>query len=239
VRAAKKVVVAIYPTKKSQSPMEMLKQFGSRVWTFPEILLAPKDQDGISIYGHEVEPWRITFTQFARDIWSDSLESRQLVDHFQGNLQMGHLELAIAGLKCFYSRDLGVRYPGDKAYALMGLLRLRPPVNPGETVFQAFARMSPLNHADSLLERLICVQPTTPNQQWYNVSDAYDAKLWDIYTTCQISGVGHADSDMDKDQKTQVNDTVIVDGMRGEASSLSLLVTSLKVLTIQVTSSDN
>jgi hypothetical protein len=74
--------------------------------------------------------------------------------------------------------------------------------------------MSLLNHADYLLERLICVQPVTPDQDWYDVSDAYDAKLWDIYPTCQISGVGHADSNMDDDLKAQVNDTVIVDGMR-------------------------
>jgi hypothetical protein len=140
VRAAKKVVVAIYPSRKGQTPMDMLKQFGTRVWTFPEILLAPKDQDGILVYGHEVDAWRITFTQFARDVWADSLESRQLVDHFQGSLQMSHLELATTGLKCFYGRQLGIEYPGDKAYALMGLLRLRPPINPGETAFQAFAR---------------------------------------------------------------------------------------------------
>jgi hypothetical protein len=74
--------------------------------------------------------------------------------------------------------------------------------------------MSLLNHADSLLERLICVQPVSPDQEWYDVSDAYDAKLWDIYPRCQISGVGHADSNMPEDLKTSVNDTVIVDGMR-------------------------
>lgn len=73
--------------------------------------------------------------------------------------------------------------------------------------------MSLLNHADSLLERLICVQPVTPDQEWYDVSDAYDAKLWDIYPSCQISGVGHADSNMATDLKAAVNDTVIVDGM--------------------------
>lgn len=74
--------------------------------------------------------------------------------------------------------------------------------------------MSLLNHADSLLERLICVQPLTPDQEWYDVSDAYDAKLWDIYPGCQISGVGHADNNMGDDLKLAVNDTVIVDGMQ-------------------------
>lgn len=118
----------------------MLKQFGTRVWTFPEILLAPKDQNGIHIYSHGVDAWRITFNQFSRDVWLDSLESRQLTDHFQGSLQLSHLELAVVGLKCFYSRQLGIQWAGDKAYALMGLLRLRPPINPGETAFQAFAR---------------------------------------------------------------------------------------------------
>lgn len=141
VRASKRVVVAIGPTPTAQTPTAMLKQFGTRVWTFPEILLAPKDQNGIHVYAHGQGVWRITFNQFARDVWSDSLESRQLIDHFQGNLPLSHLELAIVGLKCFYSRQLGIQWAGDKAYALMGLLRLRPPINPGETAFQAFARL--------------------------------------------------------------------------------------------------
>jgi hypothetical protein len=120
--------------------MAMLKEFGSRVWTFPEILLAPKDQDGLLIYAQDEIPLRLTLKQFVRDVWDDSIDSRQLIDHFQGSLQLSRIELATIGLKCLYSRGLGGAYPGDQAYALMGLLRLRPPINPGETAFQAFAR---------------------------------------------------------------------------------------------------
>jgi hypothetical protein len=78
--------------------------------------------------------------QIVRDIWSDSDNSRQLVEHFQGSLELSRLELSVIALKSFYSRDLGVKYPGDREYALMGLLRQRPAVDPTHTEFEAFAR---------------------------------------------------------------------------------------------------
>lgn len=59
-----------------------------------------------------------------------------------------------------------------------------------------------MNDSDLLLERLICTLPKSPNQPWYDMSDSYDSSLWDIYPTCQVSGVGHDDS-------------VIIDGAYG------------------------
>src|ERR1700761_8644928 len=47
------------------------------------------------------------------------------------------------------------------------------------------------------------------------MDDAHHARLWDIYPSCQIAGIGHADCQIDDDVKWQVQDTVIVDGMKG------------------------
>jgi hypothetical protein len=109
--------------------------------------------------------------------------------------------------------------PGDYSYALMGLLRVRPQIDPTDSAFQAFARyvsqerqshlallttcsLSLANGSDQLLERLICVLPKTPDQPWHSMDDAYNAKLWDILPQdVGIAGVGE-------------DDTIILDGCR-------------------------
>jgi hypothetical protein len=84
----------------------------------------------------------------------------------------------------------------------MGLLRMRPKIDPTDTSFQAFARLSLANDSDMLLERLMCILPQQTAQHWSSVSDAFGVNLWDIYPTCQIAGVCE-------------NDTVLVDGAFG------------------------
>ena len=76
----------------------------------------------------------------------------------------------------------------------MGLLRLRPNVDSTDSAFQAFARLSLANDSDMLLERLICTLPKSPEQDWSNMEDAWDVKLWDIYPKCQVAGVGQDDT---------------------------------------------
>src|ERR1700761_6715858 len=83
----------------------------------------------------------------------------------------------------------------------MGLLRVRPQVDPSDTAFQAFARLSLANDNNMLLERLMCTLPNSPEQHWSDMSDAWKVNLWDIYPKCQVAGVGY-------------NDTVIIDGLR-------------------------
>jgi hypothetical protein len=158
--------------------------------------------------------------QIMRDVWTDAEASRQLVEHFQGNLILSRLELSVIALRSFYSRNRGFKYPGDREYALMGLLRQRVPVNPDHTEFEAFASLSLLADSDSLLERLFCIQPKSRNQRWDEMDDAYGAKLWDIYPSCQISGVGHGHPSQSKDQiqvamNDQLRNTVIIDGLFG------------------------
>jgi hypothetical protein len=52
------------------------------------------------------------------------------------------------------------------------------------------------------MERLICLLPKNPDEEWERMSDQYKSSLWDIYPETQVCGVGE-------------NDTVIVDGARG------------------------
>jgi hypothetical protein len=173
----------------------MLRQFGTRLWTFPEVLLAPA-HNPLMIYcrGNDIAPFPLDKNQFAAKVWSDAPRSRQLIDHYEGSLILSRLELVTLALKCLQSRDTWQYLPGDHAYALMGLLRIRPNVDSTDSGFQAFARLSLVNDSDRLLERLIAVQPANPSQPWHTMNDAYSAKLWDIEPRIQIAGIGEDDT---------------------------------------------
>ena len=183
----------------------LLKQWGSRVWTLPEVLLSPNDKK-VLVYarGADVtQPLRIDKKNFT-NIWADAPISRELIDHFEGTLILSQLELQTIALSCFHSRQKGYYLKGDMAYALMGLMRKRPLVVRSDSAFQAFARLSLANDNDLLLERLLCILPQTPDQPWYNMGDQWDVALWDIYPKTQICGIGDSD-------------TVILDGARAAA----------------------
>jgi hypothetical protein len=111
----------------------------------------------------------------------------------------------------------------------MGLLRQRPNVDGSDTAFQAFARLSLANDSDKLLERMICllpkrqrlvgahddterpgtntvdVNPSTVQKEnmerheFANMTDFWDAQLWDIDPICQICAIAE-------------DDTVVIDG---------------------------
>ncbi|KAH7392944.1 hypothetical protein BKA66DRAFT_567670 [Pyrenochaeta sp. MPI-SDFR-AT-0127] len=176
----------------------MLQQWGRRIWTFPEILLAPAGKD-IKVYmrGSDLmNPLLVAKNQFAAKVWKDDAHvARQLIDHYEGNMILSQLELVTLALECLHRRETTQYLPGDHSYALMGLLRVRPQIDPTDTAFQAFARLSLANGSDQLLERLICVLPKDPNQPWHSMDDAYQAKLWDILPQdVGIAGVGEDDS---------------------------------------------
>jgi len=119
--------------------LALLQQFGERVWTLPELLLAPQTDNIFHVYSQKGTMF-FTRYQMVRDIWTDAETSRQLVEHFQGSLELSRLELSVIALKSFYSRERGFRYAGDREYALMGLLRQRCIINPDYTEFEAFAK---------------------------------------------------------------------------------------------------
>ncbi|KAJ4101004.1 hypothetical protein NW769_010663 [Fusarium oxysporum] len=183
----------------------LLREWGSRMWTFPEVLLSPGRT--ISVYtrdGNLQSPLVVAKNQFAALVWTymDSDVARHLIDHYLGSISLSRLEQAVLALKCLYSRHTTEYLPGDQAYALMGLLRLRPQVDRTDTAFQAFSRLSLANDSDRLLERYICTLPRDKDQPWYDMEDAYESSLWDITPYCQVAGIAD-------------NDTIIIDGAWG------------------------
>jgi len=212
MRGAHSLIIAIGPSRTRKmddvnSQEEMLRIWGERMWTLPEALLCSNEHP-IKVYtrGRDThEPaWSISKKHFAAVVWDDPLVSRQLVDHFLNSLELSRLELVTISLKCLSRRKTHRKFNGDVSYALMGLVRRRPVVEPRDSEFMAFARLSLANDSDCLLERLVCTQPKTPLGDWDDMDDAWDAKLWDIIPHCQVAGIGPGD-------------TVILDGAFGAA----------------------
>ena len=219
IRGAQSLVIAVTAPANNRyeinTPDLMLQQWGSRVWTFPEVLLAPAGEM-IKVYVRDSDlsqPILVAKNQFAAQVWHDDAHvARQLIDHYEGNLILSQLELVTLALECLHKRQTGEYLPGDHSYALMGLLRVRPQIDRTDSAFQAFARyvkqqvhshilsliphsLSLANGSDQLLERLICMLPKTPDQPWHSMDDAYNAKLWDILPQdVGIAGVGEDDS---------------------------------------------
>ncbi|KAL3422677.1 3-hydroxyisobutyrate dehydrogenase protein [Phlyctema vagabunda] len=206
MRGADAMVIAVGRSSK-EAPMnstgDMLRHWGSRMWTFPEVLLSPSKEIKVYTRGSDLaNPLIMPKKKFAAEVWADAQVARQLIDHYAGSLGLSRLELVTLALTCLTTRGTTQYLLGDHSYALMGLLRLRPKVDHTDTAFQAFSRLSLMNDSDLLLERLICTLPRDANQPWYVMDDAYGSQLWDIYPTCQVAGVGD-------------DDTVIIDGAYG------------------------
>jgi hypothetical protein len=144
MRGAKAMAIAVGAPSKSSSgttTTELLKHWGRRMWTFPEVLLSQNNE--VRVYARKGQldaPLVIPKSQFAAQVWADATVSRQLVDHFEGSLGLSRLELVTLALQCLTSRQTVQYLPGDHSYALMGLMRLRPKVDRTDTAFQAFAR---------------------------------------------------------------------------------------------------
>ncbi|KAK0636050.1 hypothetical protein B0T17DRAFT_587350 [Bombardia bombarda] len=208
LRGAQKMIIAVGQGNNSMVKADtdaLLRHWGSRMWTFPEVLLSPGRSIAVYTHGGNLNaPLVVSKNQFAARVWatSDADVSRQLTDHYVGNLSLSRLELAVLALKCLYSRQTTTYLDGDQAYALMGLLRLRPQIDRTDSQFQAFARLSLANDSDMLLERYICTLPLSRTQPWYDMEDAYQSHLWDITPSCQVAAIC-------------ANDTVVLDGAYG------------------------
>ena len=207
VRGARSLIIAVSNAKNEDAGLDKvaLRQWGTRVWTLPEVLLIPSNSD-IHVYARNADinaPMTVHKRNFAT-LWEDAPISRELIDHYEGNLKLSSLELVTIALRCLHNRQKGSYLQGDIAYALMGLLRRRPTIVKTDTAFQAFARLSLANDNDLLLERLICLLPSTPSQPWYEMEDQWGVSLWDVIPTTQVCGIA------DKD-------TVIIDGAHAAA----------------------
>ncbi|MCJ1465048.1 hypothetical protein MMC07_003664 [Pseudocyphellaria aurata] len=208
VRGAFSLVIVVADsaslTATQTEPHDPLRQWGTRVWTLPELLLSP-EQDDIMVYttGPDLElrePDQHNRRNFPR-LWDDYNAVGQLIDHYESSVILSPLELMTTALHCLQNRQTQQYLDGDLSYALMGLLRQRPNVRPSDSAFQAFARLSLANDSNLLLERLICLLPTSAYEPWHSLQDHWGASLWDIYPKTQVCGIGE-------------NDSVVLDGAR-------------------------
>ncbi|KAI0535012.1 hypothetical protein GGR58DRAFT_480701 [Xylaria digitata] len=204
VRAAHSLVILLGPPHDTRLPgkahqhsynpaaMEQwLQEWGTRLWTLPEILICSSERRvKLYVVGGPNPPEEIAKRNIAaRSVWPDAKLVRQLIDHYESSIHLTPLELVSIALECFSWRQTDKFNNGDISYALMGLLRRRPSVDKSDTSFEAFARLSLANDSDKLLERLICMQPIGRDAPWHQIRDAWGARLWDIEPHCQVAGI--------------------------------------------------
>ncbi|KAK2624599.1 hypothetical protein QTJ16_005792 [Diplocarpon rosae] len=180
------------------------QEWGSRMWTLPEALLAPGDSiywctptsDGFKLTS-------IKKVEMTGSIWEDPARSsddgptRLLAEHFSGLLTLSRLEILSNAIAAFSDRSLNDYQAfarADVAYALMGLLHNRIEKDADDTLFQAIARLSLANDSDQLIERMVCLFPD-PNCsrsafEQLALPDLYHTHLWDITPLCEVVGVG-------------------------------------------------
>lgn len=215
VRGAEALVVIVGESNSEQPSKcdeSLLEDWGERMWTWPEGILAKPGKD-ILVYTRSKNyqmPMRIPRMEFPAKAWPrDRDRAIQLIDHYENNLALTRLELVVLALECLQRRAKSGTtpfFPGDMSYALMGLLRQRPDIDRKDSAFQAFARLSLANDSDKLLERMICILPKDLDEYtgddkhyWAAIDDYWNVRLWDIDPYCQIAGIGNGD-------------TVVIDG---------------------------
>jgi hypothetical protein len=104
-----------------------------------------------------------------RAYWDDGLLIRQLVDHFEANLQMTQTELLTIGLQSLMDRQTKPFMPAHQIYALMTLTHRRPLPRKKQSLFEAFAELSLMNDSNMILERLVCMLPPRRGEQWHEI----------------------------------------------------------------------
>jgi hypothetical protein len=198
-------VVVMLKSDKNKLKME----WGSRMWTLPEALLAPGD----SIYfctptddSFKIQSMRKV--EMTGSIWEDPVvdgeeggPTRLLAEHFTGLLTLSRLEIlsnGIAALGDRFTDNYQAYAKADVAYALMGLLNYRIEKESSDTLFQSIARLSLANDSDRLIERMICLfpDPHTPSSAFQKLArpDLFQTHLWDIQPECQVVGVADEDN---------------------------------------------
>jgi hypothetical protein len=112
VRGAHSLAIIVGPGPKDPKNPDMtpLQQFGMRLWTLPEILLSTPHQPIQVWHRGNPTPLKLSKTQLAPQVWIDVHRTRQLVDHYEGNLALSRLELVIIALKSLFARETAETY---------------------------------------------------------------------------------------------------------------------------------
>lgn len=234
VRAAHSMIIAISPPASDkvaallrtdrqasgaepQATTKWLRHWGSRLWTLPELLLCPGEHR-VQLYalGSGSGPVAaLAKRNFAERAWDDAALVQELLHHYEGSAILSGMRLLETALACFARRGTHSFSPGDVAYALMGLLPTgqRPVVHPGDSGFEAFARLSLASDAGAFLSRMVCLLPPPPQHHydvapaWYeNVKDTWGARVRDVHPNSRVVGIA-----------ADVRDTLLLDGVPGAA----------------------
>lgn len=199
VRAAHSMIIAIGPSTEDKiasilnsrdleafSPNKVtpwLQQWGSRLWTLPELLLCPNEHR-IQLYiaSDTSEPMRMAKRNFAERAWEDAIVVQELVHHFEGSATLTTTQLMEAAFECFSRRQTDQFSQGDITYAIMGLFsrRHRPTVDKGDSGLQAFAKLAFKNDCGAFLSRVICFDPP-PSGPWYSSVDLRGRQLIEVH----------------------------------------------------------
>jgi hypothetical protein len=90
IRGAQSLVIAVGQPPNDTHDISttdiMLQQWGDRIWTFPEILLAPAGKD-IKVYlrgGDVMQPLGVPKNQFAARVWKEDAHVARQVSSYLG-----------------------------------------------------------------------------------------------------------------------------------------------------------
>ncbi|CAG9988850.1 unnamed protein product [Clonostachys byssicola] len=180
------------PLGSTEHATTWLRQWGSRLWTLPELLLCPSEYR-IKLYVADdmSEPKSLAKRNFAERAWDDAESVKELVNHYEGSAILPPTQLISIALECFARRKTDQFSQGDIAYAVMGLFPYsqRPVVNQTDSGFRAFARLALAVEGSSLLSRLFCVAPAQPEAQWSDATDYWGVKLNNFRPGCDAVDV--------------------------------------------------
>lgn len=109
VRGAQSLVIVVGPGPRDPAGQatiqSMLQHWGGRLWTLPEALLITPHRP-ITVYCRGFKKTLVLpKNKFAAMVWKDSTTTRQLMDHYEGNLTLSRLELQSIAIKCLFARD--------------------------------------------------------------------------------------------------------------------------------------
>ncbi|KAJ4999571.1 hypothetical protein K4K48_003928 [Colletotrichum sp. SAR 10_66] len=195
VRGSAQVAV-IYPGDSSSS--ESKTEWGKRMWTFVEGLLAPGNSILFSPRDYDREKFSdgppvesLYKVEMTASYWSENdaraaheggSSARLLAEYFSGQVVLSILEVLPLIFDALNSRNTGNQNSlSDMGYAAMGLLRFRVGRKPGSTdsptLFQTLSHLSLKNDSDKIIDRMISLLPQ-PRLPGSVPSDASTHIIW-------------------------------------------------------------
>ncbi|CAG9974886.1 unnamed protein product [Clonostachys byssicola] len=216
VRAAHSMIIAIGPSAEDKVKNELrsddsgsskifntehssqwLRQWGSRLWTLPELLLCPNEyRIKLYVFGESKEPKELAKRNFAERAWEDAESVKELVNHYEASAILTPRQLIEIALECFARRKTDQFSAGDVAYAIMGLFpdSQRPQIDQNDSGFRAFARLALAIDDGNILTRMMCLGPLHAGSPWSDTSDYWGSRLRDFRPACHVLDVTSSDA---------------------------------------------